>query len=132
MIILKNKEVSKTKKILGKYAQEIPIATSLIDGAVFIKGYRKYQYGSQNVRINDFIEEVDILFSGKIFVSWNGRRDWYSSELLNMKNQRGLKASKIKINRLIRKQLIKELSIHLNYFSVQIKGYSQIKKLLWK
>ena len=128
----KTKETQGTKKLLLKYLSSIPVKNNNVDGKFKVTGYRKLFSENLTFRTDFNREEVDLEFSGKLFVFWDGKRQWVGSELLNKKNSRGLSASKIKINRMIRKAIIKDLTLHANYFSVNLGYYDSIKKFKWK
>lgn len=85
-------------------------------GKVNVIGYRKYQ----------FRDEFDIEFTGQIKARMNGKLEWVSSEVLKRKN-----ISKIKVNRFIRREVFKILKPRVRYFSIDLRWYSDIKKLKW-
>jgi hypothetical protein len=112
-----SEEVKKLRRFLSKFGQ-IEINNELIKGSIIILGYRKYSS----------FYEVDIEFKGEIFARPPlGRgREWLNSEVLKKP-----RCSKVKVNRFIRKNLFKELSSRLRFFSITLYDYSDIKKLKW-
>ena len=110
------------RKLVKKYGKKIPIQSQVIRGHYQITGYRKYKYH----------EEVDIIFEGEIYVFFDGKRDWFDSSFLKYKTRRGLGVSKIKVNRLLRKNLIKKITDFVKFFDIELKTYHEITKLKWK
>ena len=110
------KNLKALRKVLSKLAT-VEIDTDFIQGKITVIGYRKY---------NSW-EEVDVQFEGKIHARLSRfSREWYNCEVLKRTN-----VSKIKVNRLIRKNIFKSLDSRLRYFSIQINRYSNIKKIKW-
>jgi hypothetical protein len=106
------------KKSLVKWG-EFPIDNSCLRGTVTINNYRQYQ----------FRHEVDIEFKGEIFVRIaNENIDWHDSSIVTCGKYR---ISKIKLNRFIRKSVLKEVCIRMNYFGVNIKEYQNVNKIKW-
>jgi hypothetical protein len=116
--IIQNEETKAIKKVLPKFGS-LQINNSKIKGGVRIIGYRKYSWG----------EQVDIEFIGKIYarVTW-GKMEWFDSSIMNNKD---VKVSKVKVNRLIRRNLLNDVKLRLNYFGININEHSQITKLKW-
>lgn len=106
------------KKSLTKWG-EISIDNGGMRGVIKIKNYRKYQ----------FRDEVDIEFDGQIFVRvFQENRTWYGSDVLNNGKYR---ISKVKLNRYLRKNALKEIQMRMNYFGVNVKEYQDINKIKW-
>jgi hypothetical protein len=106
------------KKSLTKWG-EFPVNNGGLKGVIIIKNYRKYQ----------FRDEVDIEFKGEIFVRLtNENRCWYGTEILDEKKYR---ISKVKLNRYLRKNALKDIQIRMNYFGVNVKDYRDINKVKW-
>ena len=106
------------KKSLVKWG-EIPVRNQGLKGTIIIKNYRKYQYRS----------EVDIEFKGEIFVRlYNENRKWYSSDIIT--NGR-VSVSKVKLNRYIRKNSLKDIQMRMRYFGVNIDEYQNVNKIKW-
>jgi hypothetical protein len=106
------------KKSLKKWG-EFPIDNSSVRGTVTIKNYRQYQ----------FRNEVDIEFKGEIFVRVsNENRTWYDSKIMTCGRY---KISKVKLNRFLRKAVLQEVRIRMNYFGVNIKEYQNVNKIKW-
>jgi hypothetical protein len=106
----------KLKKVISKFVT-IELNTDAIQGKVTVIGYRKYS----------FREEVDIQFEGKILARTGSfNKEWRCSDVLTKKN-----ISKIKVNRFIKKQIHKSLNMRLRYFSIDLRWYSDIKKVKW-
>lgn len=106
------------KKSLIKWG-EFPVDNSSVRGIVTIKNYRKYQ----------FRNEVDIEFKGEIFVRiTNENRTWHSSDILTSGKYR---ISKVKLNRFLRKSVLKDVQIRMNYFGETIREYQNVNKVKW-
>lgn len=118
MYVIKTPETSATKKALGMFSKNIKIENNQVKGTFSVSGYRKYNYG----------EELDVEFNGIIHVKL-GRKPyfWYGKEVVNESN-----VSKIKLNRFLKKSIYKELKRHTAYFGVNLRYYSEIKKIIWK
>ena len=72
--------------------------------------------------------EIDVEFKGELFGKisvFEGKR-WLSSEIYGQKN-----ISKIKVNKLIKKYLLKEVKSHAAYFGINVKWVESIKKITW-
>jgi hypothetical protein len=105
------------KKSLKKWG-EVPISNDYLEGKIKITNYRNYTY----------YDEVDIVFEGKINVRlYRESRTWRDSSI--MKTHR---ISIVKLNRLIRKQVLFEVGTRMKYFGVDIKNYFNIKKVKWQ
>jgi len=107
------KAVKKTMRRLGP----VTVSNSNIFGEFSIVGLRKYSYSI----------EVDIEFTGKVLFRMGHNRQFFDSSILQRYN-----ASKIKINRIIKKYLLKEVRMRVNYFDLDMRYYSDIKKITWK
>lgn len=106
------------KKSLTKWG-EFSIDNGDVKGVIKIKNYRKYQ----------FRDEVDVEFKGEIFVRiTNENRSWYAKDILENTKYR---VSKVKLNRYIRKSILKDIRIRMNYFGVNVKDYQNINKIQW-
>jgi hypothetical protein len=118
--VIENKETKSTKIALKKFGtQEIKFASGL-EGSFKIVGYRKYTWG----------DEVDVDFIGRLEARvYREKTKMYDSSI--MKNKEA-KVSKVKVNRLIRKRIFDEVKSHASYFNIDIKYFSNIKKLNWK
>ena len=115
---IEDTESKAIKKSLIKW-REIPVRNQGLKGTIIIKNYRKYQYRS----------EVDIEFKGEIFVRlYNENRRWYSSDILT--NGR-VNVSKIKLNRYIRKNSLKDIQMRMRYFGVNVDEYQNVNKIKW-
>lgn len=116
----KTPSIVNTKKVLKKFSESIPVSNQYIRGVFTVTNYRKYS----------FREEVDVQFDGEIFVTWQRKKDWYDSSIMT-KSDGKYKVSVIKVNRFIRRNIIWNVTSHLKYFSVDLKCYSDIKKIKW-
>ena len=111
-----SKPIKKTLKKLG----EISISNGNLDGVIKIKNHRKYQ----------FRDEVDIVFTGKVFVTMRSEgRGWHDCSILKHK---GVKISMVRLNRFFRRAMIRDIQIRMNYFGVSILDYYHIKKISWE
>lgn len=112
-------ESNAVRKSLIKWG-EIHICNQNINGVLKIKNYRKYQ----------FRDEVDISFEGEIFVRiHNENRQWYN--ISTILNHKGYNISKVKLNRFLRRNSVKEIQIRMNYFGVNLGDYKNINKINW-
>lgn len=112
---IKSKEVSATKKLLKNFGT-INVDNSQISGKLIVKNFRKYNYGA----------EVDVIFVGKAFFRYNKKPQFYSSSILKQR------VSKIKVRKILRKYLLKELQMRMSFFGLDLRLYSDIKNLTWK
>lgn len=112
--LIVNPNTKGRKKLLKKFVKDIEVSNRFIRGQFSVVGYRKYSYYT----------EVDIAFKGQIYVRFKKHLDWYNPQFLV---ERG--GSVVRINRMVRKKIIDEISINLRCFSVDIGHYSAIKKL---
>jgi len=116
--LIQDKTSKAIKKSLIKWG-EFPINNSSVRGTVIIKNYRQYQ----------FRHEVDVEFKGEIFVRVsNENRTWYDSTIVTCGKHR---ISKVKLNRFLRKAVLQEVCIRMNYFGVNIKEYQNVNKIKW-
>lgn len=112
---IKSKEVSALKKMLKNFGT-INVDNSEISGTLTVKNFRKYNFGA----------EVDVIFDGKAYFRYNRKPQFYSSSILKEK------VSKIKVRRILRKYLLKELQVRMTFFGLDLRCYSDIKNLTWK
>lgn len=112
---IKSKEVSALKKLLKNFGT-INVDNSEISGKLVVKNFRKYSYGA----------EVDVIFEGKAYFRYNRKPQFYSSSILKER------VSKIKVRRILRKYLIKELKLRMTFFGLDLRCHSDIKNLTWK
>lgn len=105
------------KKSLKKWG-DIPVKNDYLDGVIKIKNYRKYTH----------IHEVDVSFVGKIYVKvYREPRAWHDVSVLTKYN-----ISKIKLNRFLRRGMLTEIQIRMNYFGAEIRDYYNIQKVKWE
>ena len=117
--VITNDETKSTKRALKKFSRaEIPDYAYKVRGSFKIVNYRKYRCRN----------EVDVEFSGKIWAVYNhfDGAEWHDSTLFH-RNM----ASKIKINKLIKKLLFNEVRDHAAYFGIDIGFLNDIKKIKW-
>ena len=107
------------KKSLKKYSKkDIGSFNDRLRGSFTIVGFRKYQ----------FTNEVDIEFNGELHAVRNSLEglQWLGSDIYN---QNGI--SKIKVSRLIKKLIFKEVKDQAAYFGINLRYIEEIKKLKW-
>jgi len=107
------------KKSLKKFSKrEIASFNDRLRGSFTIVGFRKYQ----------FINEVDIEFNGEICARHNSSAvlTWFKSDIYN---QNGV--SKIKVNKLIKRAIFKEVKDQAAYFGINLRYIEEIKKIKW-
>lgn len=113
-------EDSKTiKKLLKKFSKkEIISFNERLRGSFSIVGFRKYH----------FINEVDIEFNGEIFARHDSLAvlTWFKSDIYNQKG-----VSKIKVNKLIKRAIFKEVKDQAAYFGINLRYVEEIKKIKW-
>jgi hypothetical protein len=117
--VITNDETKSTKKALKKFSNaEIPDYVNRVRGSFKIVNYRKYTLRN----------EVDVEFNGEIRVVYNhfDGPEWHNSTLY-LRNM----ASKIKINRFIKKLIFNEVKDHAAYFGIDIGFFDDIKKIKW-
>jgi hypothetical protein len=107
------------KKSLKKFSKrEIASFNDRLRGSFTIVGFRKYQ----------FINEVDIEFKGEICARQNSSSvpTWFKSDIYN---QEGV--SKIKVNKLIKNSIFREVKDQAAYFGINLRYVEEIKKIKW-
>jgi len=107
------------KKSLKKFSKRnIGSFNDRLRGSFTIVGFRKYQ----------FTNEVDIEFNGELHAVRNSLEglQWLGSDIYN---QNGI--SKIKVSRLIKKLIFKEVKDQAAYFGIILRYIEEIKKLKW-
>jgi len=107
------------KKSLKKFSKrEIASFNDRLRGSFTIVGFRKYQ----------FINEVDIEFKGEICARQNSSSvpTWFKSDIYN---QEGV--SKIKVNKLIKNSIFREVKDQAAYFGINLRYVEEIKKINW-
>ena len=107
------------KKSLKKFSKrEIASFNDRLRGSFTIVGFRKYQ----------FINEVDIEFKGEICTRQNSSSvpTWFKSDIYN---QEGV--SKIKVNKLIKNSIFREVKDQAAYFGINLRYVEEIKKIKW-
>lgn len=119
MRTLKTPESKKRREVLKKFLKDVEVNTKNIRGKFSVVGYRKYS----------FYEEVDVVFDGQFFGRYKGKNDWIHSSVLE--NRKETRVSLIKVNKILRRNLFKDIEIHCKYFSVDVRDYSSIKKINW-
>lgn len=116
--VIQNETTKGIKKLLPKYGS-VSIEDEKLKGSVQVIGYRKYTH----------YEEIDIQFTGQILARISREKlQWFDSSILNDEHRR---ISKVKVNRFIKRLCLREVRLHLNYFGINLKDYSQIKKINW-
>lgn len=115
-----NDEDSKvTKKALKKFSKkDIMLFNKRLRGSFTIVGFRKYE----------FTNEVDIEFNGELFAIYESSTGptWIKSDIYNQKG-----ASKVKINKLIKRSIFNEVKDHVAYFGINLRFTGEIKKIKW-
>lgn len=138
MKCLKDPETQYVNGLVKKYGQDVDIffghlsgihglnKTKILEGTFSIKSIRKYRRG---VFGSGPCYEIDLILNGKIFVWWNGERKFWGSELLQYKN-----VSKVRVNKIIRKNILKDIQIYLLTFGIDVSHYYSlsVKKVEWR
>lgn len=115
---LLNTESSKATKSAAKKFGKFDIDNGKLQGTIQIVNYRKYTV----------YEEVDIVFTGKIFAKINHKSEWLDIDTVK---KLGKRISKIKLNRFMRKACIFDITCRMKYFGADVRYYNNIKKLTW-
>lgn len=115
--LIKTKNTESINRFIKKFGK-VHVSNHTLEGYFVINRYRQYTYYS----------ETDVTFVGKIRCRINLKTQWYTKDELYGACKR---ISKVRLNRLIRKHVIRDLVEHLAYFGVEMKHYSQIKKINW-
>lgn len=137
MICLKDPETQYLNGLVKKYGKDIdihfghgnnqysPNQTKSLEGTFSIKSIRKYRKSSIGFGP---CYEIDLILNGKVFAWWNGERKFWSSELLQNKN-----VSKIRVNKLIRKHIVRDIQLYLLTFGIDVNPYISlsVKKVEW-
>ena len=107
------------KKSLKKYSKkEIISVNERLKGSFTIVGFRKYQ----------FTNEVDVEFNGEICARHGSLAvlTWFKSDIYNQKG-----TSKVKVNKLIKRAIFKEVKDQAAYFGINLRYIEEIKKIKW-
>lgn len=112
-------EVKSKITALRKFSK-FDIKNNQINGTVEVFNYRQYDWG----------EEVDIIFTGEIKVRTHFSMIWVNSEDANIEKYGRI--SKIKLNKFIRRNCLKDISRQMKYFGINIPYIYHIKKVIWK
>lgn len=137
MICLKDPETQYLNGLVKKYGKDIDIhfghgnnqyglnQTKSLEGTFSIKSIRKYR---RSYISSGPCYEIDLILNGKVFAWWNGERKFWSSELLQNKN-----VSKIRVNKLIRKHIVRDIQLYLLTFGIDVNPYISlsVKKVEW-
>jgi hypothetical protein len=117
--VIRDESTKAIKKALKKFSNvEISVTNGTLRGSFKIKNFRKYPMH----------HEIDVEFKGELFAKTSvleGKK-WYSSEIYGQKN-----ISKIKVNKLIKRNLLFEVRSHAAYFGIDVRWVENIKKVIW-
>ena len=113
-----NTSETRAIKSATKRLGEFYVDTNRVKGTVKIVNYRKYSN----------YEEVDVLFTGKIYAKAKLSNEWLDSDTIK---SMGKNISKVKLNRFIKKALIFDVTHRMNYFGCNLRYYNHIKKIIW-
>ena len=114
---IRTPEKLQLRSFVKKYVKNVPISTNALQGTFSIT----------NIRFYTCIVEIEVAFTGKMYGRMGRNPNvWLSSEVLNME-----RVSKIRINRFIKKSLVKKIESRLALFGLEFRHYSYIKKLKW-
>jgi len=117
--IIENNDSKGIKKSLKKFSKrEIASFNDRLRGSFTIVGFRKYQ----------FTNEVDIEFNGEICARHSSLAvlTWFKSDIYSQSS-----VSKIKVNKLIKRAIFKEVRDQAAYFGVNLRYVTEIKKINW-
>ena len=116
---INNEDSKVTKKLLKKFSKkDIASFNDKLRGSFNIVGFRQYQ----------FTNEVDIEFNGEICARHSsfGNTEWFKSDIYGQKG-----VSKIKVNKLIKRSIFKEVKDQAAYFGIKLRYVEEIKKIKW-
>ena len=117
--VINDDEAKAIKKTIKKFSgNDISFTNGTLRGSFKITNFRKYPMR----------HEVDVEFKGELFGKTSvleGKR-WFSSEIYGQKN-----ISKIKVNKLIKRNILSEVRTNAAYFGIEIKWIDNIKKITW-
>jgi hypothetical protein len=115
--VIKTEETKVIKKLVKKFGS-MEVKTKDVDGVIEIKNYRKYPS----------VEEVDIVFRGKLYVTIGGRTSWMGfDEMQKIMDQ----ICKVKLNRLLRRISFQYVQTRSSFFNVDLKNFRSIKTVKW-
>jgi hypothetical protein len=114
--VIKTEEIKAIKKAAKKFGT-MTINSTMMDGLIEIKNYRKYPQ----------VEEVDIVFKGKIklhlpYETWVGL-DYIQNNSDNI--------SKIRLNRLLKRASFESVKTRASFFGIDLRHFSSIKTVKW-
>lgn len=117
--VIITKETEITNRCIRKYGKAT-VSNKFLEGTFIVTRFRKYSCYS----------EVDVNFTGKIKcrIGYDDFLEWYTKEGLYNKNKN---ISKIRLNRLLRKNIFSDVRNHLRFFNIDLHGYYDIKKINW-
>ena len=135
MNLVKDPETAYVNRLIKKYGKDLEILDGgrnlpflpkkkCLDGNFSIKGIRKYRLS--NYKLTQTCYEIDLVLKGKLLAKWNSKEYWHGSEILKESN-----ASKIKINRFIRRHIFNDVNEFLLTFGVEVGNNLKIKKVEW-
>jgi len=135
MNLVKDPETAYVNRLIKKYGKDLEILDGTrnlsfstrkkcLDGNFSIKRIRKYR--NSYYKLTQTYYEIDLVLKGKLLAKWNSREDWYGSEILKESG-----ASKIKINRFIRRYISNDVNEFLLTFGVDVGNNLKIKKIEW-
>lgn len=114
--VIKTEEIKAIKKAAKKFGT-MTINSTMMDGLIEIKNYRKYPQ----------VEEVDIVFKGKIklhlpYETWVGL-DYIQNNSDNI--------SKVRLNRLLKRASFESVKTRASFFGIVLKNIHSIKTVKW-
>ena len=118
--VIVTNQTKNTNRFIKKYGGGI-VSNKILEGRFIVTKYRKYSCFS----------EVDVTFIGKIKcrIFSIEQPEWYTKEGLYTK---GKNISKIRLNKLLRKNIFSDVRNHLRFFNIDLHGYYDIKKINWQ
>jgi hypothetical protein len=136
MNLVKDPETAYVNRLIKKYGKDLEILDGsrnfpllsrkkCLNGNFSIKGIRKYRH-SYLYNLNQTFYEIDLVLKGKLLAKWNSKEYWHGSEILKESG-----ASKIKINRFIRRHISNDVNEFLLTFGVEAGNNLKIKKVEW-
>lgn len=114
---IRTPEKLQLRSFVKKYVKNVPISTNALQGTFSIT----------NIRFYTCIVEIEVAFTGTMYGRMGRNPNvWLTSEILKRE-----RVSKIRVNRFIKKSLVKKIDSRLALFGLELRHHSYIKKLKW-
>jgi hypothetical protein len=124
-MIRKDIDTKNLRKTILKFSKDIPTVGERHRGVFSITGYRAYNSSPSSGYV-----EVDVVFKGEIEVGISSLRpdEWFSADV---KSSNRYHISPVRLGKLLRSHLFKDINNHMVYFDTKIKYVNSIKTIKW-